>query len=43
MMPEAPLEGSRMSHESLALDEVLRRACRMVGNFKVDEVDKVPM
>jgi hypothetical protein len=43
MTPEAPLEGSRMSHESLTLEEVLRRARRMVGNFKVDEVDKVPM
>jgi hypothetical protein len=43
MTPEASLEGSRMSHESLALEEVLRRACRMVGNFKVEEVDRVPM
>jgi hypothetical protein len=43
MMPEAPLEGRRMSHESLTLKEVLRWACRMVGNFKVDEVDKVPI
>jgi diphthamide synthase (EF-2-diphthine--ammonia ligase) len=32
MTPEAPLEGSRMSHESLTLEEV-----------KMDEVDKVPM
>jgi hypothetical protein len=43
MTPEASLEGSRMSHESLVLEEVLRRAHRMVGNFKMDEVDKVPM
>jgi hypothetical protein len=43
MTPEAPLEGSRMSHESLTLEEVLRRARRMVGNFKADDVDKVPM
>jgi hypothetical protein len=43
MTPEAPLEGSRMSHESLTLEEVLRRACRMVGNFKAEDVDKVPM
>jgi hypothetical protein len=43
MTPEASLEGSRMSHESLTLEEVLRRARRMVGNFKVDEVDRVPM
>jgi hypothetical protein len=43
MTPEASLEGSRMSHESLTLEEVLRRARQMVGNFKVDEVDRVPM
>jgi hypothetical protein len=33
MTPKAPLEGSRMSHESLPLDEVTRRARRMVGSF----------
>jgi hypothetical protein len=43
MTLEAPLEGSRMSHEPLTLEEVLRWARRMVGNFKVDEVDKIPM
>jgi hypothetical protein len=43
MTPEASLEGSRMSHESLSLDEVIRRAHRMVGNFKSEDVDKVPM
>jgi hypothetical protein len=43
MMPEAPLEGSRMSHESLLLDEIARRARRMVGNFKPEDVDRVPM
>jgi hypothetical protein len=43
MTPEASLEGSRMSHESLTLEEVLRRARRMVGNFKAEDVDKVPM
>jgi hypothetical protein len=43
MTPEAPLEGSRMSHESLPLDEVIRRAHRMVGNFKPEDVDRVPM
>jgi uncharacterized protein YqhQ len=42
MTPEASLEGTRMSHESLAL-EVLRRARRMVGNFKVEEVNRVPI
>jgi hypothetical protein len=43
MTPEAPLEGTRMSHESLTLEEVIRRARRMVGNFKVEEVNRVPM
>jgi hypothetical protein len=43
MTPEAPLEGSRMSHEALTLEEGLRRARRMVGTFKAEEVDRVPM
>jgi hypothetical protein len=43
MTPEAPLEGSRMSHESLPLDEVARCVRRMVGNFKPEDVDRVPM
>jgi hypothetical protein len=43
MTPETPLEGSRMSHESLHLDDVARRAHRMVGSFKPDEVDRVLM
>jgi hypothetical protein len=43
MTPEAALEGSRMSHESLPLDEVVRRARRMVGNFNPEDVDRVPM
>jgi hypothetical protein len=43
MTPEASLEGTRMSQESLALEEVLRRARRMVRNFKVEEVNRVPM
>jgi hypothetical protein len=43
MTPEASLEGSRMSHESLSLEEVIRRVRRMVGNFKPEDVDKVPM
>jgi hypothetical protein len=34
MTSEASLEGSRMSHESLPLDEVARRARWMVGSFK---------
>jgi hypothetical protein len=43
MTSEAPLEGSRMSHESLSLDEVARHARRMVGSFKPEDVDRVPM
>jgi hypothetical protein len=33
MTLEASLEGSRMSHKSLPLDEVARRARRMMGSF----------
>jgi hypothetical protein len=43
MTPEASLEGSRMSHESLTLDEVARRAQWMVGSFKHEDIDRVPM
>jgi hypothetical protein len=43
MTPEASLEGTWMSHESLSLEEVLRRARRMVENFKVEEANRVPM
>jgi hypothetical protein len=43
MTPEASLEGSHMSHESLPLDEVARRAPWMVGSFKQEDIDKVPM
>jgi hypothetical protein len=32
-----------MSHESLPLDEVARRARRMVGSFKPEDVDRVLM
>jgi hypothetical protein len=43
MTPEASLEESRMSHESLPLDEVARRAWWMVGSFKQEDIDRVPM
>jgi hypothetical protein len=43
MMPEASLEGSWMSHKSLPLDEVARRARWMVGSFKQEDIDRVPM
>jgi hypothetical protein len=43
MTPEASLEGSRMSHESLPLDEVAQRAWWMVGSFKQEDIDRVPM
>jgi hypothetical protein len=33
MTSEASLEGSRMSHESLSLDEVARRVRWMVGSL----------
>jgi ribosome modulation factor len=42
MTSEASLEGSRMSHESLPLDEVTRRAQWMVGSFKQEDIDRVP-
>jgi hypothetical protein len=41
--PEASLEGSQMSHESLPLDEVARRARWMVGSFRQEDIDRVPM
>jgi hypothetical protein len=43
MMPETSLEGSRMSHESLPLDEVARCAWWMVGSFKQEDINRVPM
>jgi hypothetical protein len=43
MTPGAWLEGSQMSHESLPIDEVARRARWMVGNFKQEDIDRVPM
>jgi hypothetical protein len=32
-----------MSHESLPLDEVARRVHWMVGSFKQEDIDRVPM
>jgi hypothetical protein len=43
MTPGISLEGSRMSHETLPLDEVARRVWWMVGSFKQEDIDKVPM
>jgi hypothetical protein len=43
MTPEASLEGSRMSHESLPLDEVARRTRWMVESFWHEDIDRVPM
>jgi hypothetical protein len=37
------LEGSWMSHETLPLDEVARRARWMVCSFKQEDIDRVPM
>jgi hypothetical protein len=43
MTPGVSLEGSRMSHETLPLDEVARHTRWMVGSFKQEDIDKVPM
>jgi hypothetical protein len=43
MKPGVSLEGSQMSHETLPLDEVVRRARWVVGGFKQEDIDKVPM
>jgi hypothetical protein len=43
MKPGVSLEGSRMSHETLPLDEVVRRARWVMGSFKQEDIDKVPM
>jgi hypothetical protein len=43
MTPGVSLEGSQMSHETLPFDEVARRARWMVGSFKEEDIDKVPM
>jgi hypothetical protein len=39
----ASLEGSPIWHESHPLDEVARRARWMVGSFKQEDIDRVPM
>jgi hypothetical protein len=43
MKPGVLLEGSRMSHETLSLNEVIRRARWVVGGFKQEDIDKVSM
>jgi hypothetical protein len=43
MEPGVSLEGSRMSHETLPLDEVVRRAWWVMGGFKQEDVDRVSM
>jgi hypothetical protein len=43
MEPSVSLEGSQMSHETLPLDEVVRRARWVVGGFKQEDIDKVSM
>jgi hypothetical protein len=43
MKPGVLLEGSRKSHETLPLDEVVRCTRWVVGGFKQEDIDKVPM
>jgi hypothetical protein len=43
MTPDVSLEGSQMSHESFPLDEVAWHARWMVGSFKQEDIDRVPM
>jgi hypothetical protein len=43
MTLEASLEGSRMSDESLPLDEVARHARWMVVSFRQEDIDRVSM
>jgi hypothetical protein len=43
MEPGASLEGSQMSRETLPLDEVVRRAWWVMGGFKQEDIDRVPM
>jgi hypothetical protein len=43
MKPGILLEGSRMSHETLSLDEVVRHARWVMGGFKQEDIDKIPM
>jgi hypothetical protein len=42
MTLEASLEGSRMLHKSLPLDEVAQHVWWMVGSFRQEDVDRVP-
>jgi hypothetical protein len=43
MTPDISLEGSWMSHETLPLDEVARRAWWMLGSFKQEDINRVSM
>jgi hypothetical protein len=43
MTPGVSLKGSQMSHETLPLDEVVGRARWMVGSFRQEDIDRVPM
>jgi hypothetical protein len=43
MTLEVSLEGSRMSHKTLPLHEVARCARWMMGSFKQEDIDRVPM
>jgi hypothetical protein len=39
----ASLEGSRMPHETLPLDEVVRHARWVMGGIKQEDIDRVLM
>jgi hypothetical protein len=43
MMSSVLLEGSQMSHETLPFDEVARRARWMVGSFRQEDINRVPI
>jgi hypothetical protein len=43
MTPDVLLEGSQMSHETIPHNEVARRVRWMVGSFKQEDIDRVPM
>jgi hypothetical protein len=43
MKSDVSLEGSQMSHETLPLNEVVWRTQWVMGDFKLEDIDKVSM